>query len=55
MSGKEFRELEDEFFVVCARLQLAQQPEERLRLLKELERIRQDSARALTETDLKET
>jgi transposase-like protein len=49
---KRFGELQDKFFVICARLQLAQTPEEKLTLLNELERITQESAQALAEIQL---
>lgn len=44
--------MQDKFFVICARLQLAQTPEEKLALLKELERIMHESAQALAEIQL---
>jgi hypothetical protein len=51
VSGKRFRELQDEFFPTSTRLQLAQKPEEKLALLNELERSLQESKRALVDTD----
>ena len=52
MSGsKRFSELQDEFFATSKRLRLAQKSEEKLALLKELQRIVQESKRALAETD----
>jgi hypothetical protein len=53
VSGKRFRELQDEFFATSRRLQLAQKPEEKLTLLNELQRIVQESKRALVGTDSK--
>jgi hypothetical protein len=51
VSSKRFRELEDEFFATSTRLQLAQKPEEKLALLNELQRIVQESNRALVDPD----
>jgi hypothetical protein len=51
VSSKRFRELQDEFFATSTRLQLAQQPEEKLALLNELQRIVQESKRELVEPD----
>jgi hypothetical protein len=53
VSGKRFRELQDEFFTTSRRLQLAQKPEEKLALLNELQRIVQASKRALVDSDSK--
>jgi hypothetical protein len=53
VSSKRFRQLQDEFFATSARLQAAEKPEEKLALLNELERIVQESRRALVETDSK--
>jgi hypothetical protein len=53
VSSKRFRELQVEFFATSTRLQLAQKPEEKLPLLNELQRIVQESKRALVETDSK--
>ena len=53
MSSKRFRELQDEFFAISRRLLLAQEPEEKLALLNELQRIVQESKRALVDTDSK--
>jgi hypothetical protein len=49
MSSKRFSELQDEFFATSKRLRLAQKPEEKLALLNELQRIVQESKRALAE------
>jgi hypothetical protein len=51
MSGERFRELQDDFFVICARVQQAQKPEEELALLNELQRILRESTQALAETE----
>ena len=53
MSSKRFRELQDEFFAISRRPQLAQEPEEKLALINELQRIVQESKRALLDTDSK--
>jgi hypothetical protein len=53
VSSKRFRELQDEFFAISRRLPLAQEPEEKLVLLNELQRIVQESKRALVDTDSK--
>jgi hypothetical protein len=50
-SSKRFSELQDEFFATSKRLRLAQKPEEKLALLNELQRIVQESKRALAETN----
>jgi hypothetical protein len=51
--SERFRELQDEFFATSKRLQLAQKREEKLALLNELQRIVQESIRALVDTDPK--
>jgi hypothetical protein len=51
VSGKRFRELQAEFFATSKRLQLVQKPEEKLALLNELQRIVQESKRALVDID----
>jgi|HubBroStandDraft_2_1064218.scaffolds.fasta_scaffold116701_3 hypothetical protein len=53
VSSKRFRELQDEFFAISRRPQLAQEPEEKLALINELQRIVQESKRALLDTDSK--
>jgi hypothetical protein len=53
VSGKRFRELQDEFFAISARLRATEKPEEKLELLNELQRVVQESKRALAETDSK--
>jgi hypothetical protein len=51
LSSRRFRELQDEFFATSKRLQLAQKPGTKLALLNELQRIVQESKRALVDTD----
>ena len=51
MSSKRFRELQDEFFAISTRLQIARTPEEKPALLNELQRIVQESKQALVEPD----
>jgi hypothetical protein len=53
--SRRFNELQDQFFETSKRLRLAQKPEEKLELLKELERIVKESKRALTEPDSRKT
>ena len=53
MASKRFRELQDEFFAISARLRATEKPEEKLALLNELQRIVQESKRELVETDSK--
>jgi hypothetical protein len=53
MPSKRFNELQDEFFATSKRLRLAQKPEEKVSLLNELQRIVQESKRALAQTDSK--
>jgi len=53
MSSKRFRELQDEFFAISTRLQIARTPEEKPALLNELQRIVQESKQALVEPDSK--
>jgi hypothetical protein len=53
VSSERFRELQDEFFATSTRLQLAQKPEEKLASLNELQRIVQESKRALVDPDSK--
>lgn len=55
MVSKRFSELQDEFFATAKRLRLAQGTEEKLALLRELQRIAEESRRALSETDPKES
>jgi hypothetical protein len=55
VSSERFRELQNEFFATSARLQLAQKLEEKLALLNELQRIVQESKRALVGTDSKKS
>jgi len=45
--------LQDEFFATSTRLQIARTPEEKLALLNELQRIVEESKRALVEADSK--
>ena len=47
MLSKRFSELHEEFFATAKRLRLAQGPEEKLALLRELQRIAEESRRAL--------
>jgi hypothetical protein len=53
VSSKRFRKLQNEFFAIFKRLQVAQKPGEKLALLNELQRIVQESKRAPVDTDSK--
>jgi hypothetical protein len=53
VSSKRFRELQDECFATSARLQLAQKPEEKLAFINELQRMVQESKRALVDPNSK--
>ena len=53
MASKRFSELQEEFFATIKRLRLAQGAEEKMALLNELQRIVEESRRALSETDPK--
>jgi hypothetical protein len=55
MPSDRFSELQDEFFSTSKRLRLAQKPEEKLALLNELQRIVQESKRALAESASKKS
>ena len=55
MVSKRFSELQEELFATTKRLRLAQGAEEKLALLSELQRIAEESRRALSETDPKES
>jgi hypothetical protein len=55
VSSKRFRELQAEFFATSVRLRATEKPEEKLALLNELQRIVQESKRALVETDSKKS
>ena len=55
MSSKRFRELQAEFFATSVRLRATEKSEEKLALLNELQRIVQESKRALVETDSKKS
>jgi hypothetical protein len=55
MPSDRFSELQDEFFSASKRLRLAQKPEEKLSLLNELQRIVQESKRALAESASKKS
>ena len=49
--SKRFSELQDEFSATSKRLRLAQTAEDKLALLNELQRIVQESKRALADTE----
>jgi hypothetical protein len=49
--SKRFSELQDEFFATSKGLRLAQTAEDKLALLNELQRIVQESKRALADTE----
>jgi hypothetical protein len=53
--SKRFSELQEAFFATTKRLRLAQGAEEKLALLNELQPIVEESRRALSETDPKES
>jgi len=55
MPSDRFSKLQDEFFAISKRLRLAQEPEEKLALLNELQRIVQESKRALAESGSKKS
>lgn len=54
MSYKEFAKLQDEFFAVSKQMRAAKDPEEKMKLLKELQSILKESQRVLEEIHKKQ-
>jgi hypothetical protein len=55
MPAKRFAKLQDEFFETSKRLRLAQTPEDKSKLLNELQQIVEESKLALTELKAKKS